>query len=181
MEWSLPSIVCMADQIRRSDTASDELVDTISFYDDSEPAWDERPYFSVTEARTMRCKAEEPTLRLRSRMSDLILWRLRRSKSIQVVKGRPFGNPTAGTREKGAAVFKPSGIIGSFFPALAETNSWEAFLRLSRNSPIHLISANFACSTDRANYRSGVLRIEPSSSSNCSAPFCSRSGFTAHL
>jgi asparagine synthase (glutamine-hydrolysing) len=45
------SIVCMADQIRRSDTASEELVDTISFYDDSEPTWDERPYFSVTEAR----------------------------------------------------------------------------------------------------------------------------------
>lgn len=45
------SIVCMADQIRRSSIPSEELVDTISFYDDSEPSWDEKRYFSTTEAK----------------------------------------------------------------------------------------------------------------------------------
>jgi len=45
------SIVCMSDQIRRSSATSGELLDTISFYDDSEPSWDERSYFSITEAR----------------------------------------------------------------------------------------------------------------------------------
>jgi asparagine synthase (glutamine-hydrolysing) len=45
------SIVCMSDHIRRSAAPSAELVDTISFYDDSEPSWDEKPYFSTTEAK----------------------------------------------------------------------------------------------------------------------------------
>lgn len=45
------SIVCMSDCIRRSKDSTAELVDTLSCYDDSEPSWNERPYFSITEAR----------------------------------------------------------------------------------------------------------------------------------
>lgn len=45
------SIVCMSDSIRRSQNPAADLVDTLSFYDDSEPGWNERPYFSITEAR----------------------------------------------------------------------------------------------------------------------------------
>jgi len=45
------SIVCMSDFIRRYEDSAAELVDTISFYDDSEPDWNEKPYFSITEAR----------------------------------------------------------------------------------------------------------------------------------
>ncbi len=45
------SIVCMSDYIRRSQNQSTELLDTISFYDDSEPNWNERPYFSTVEAK----------------------------------------------------------------------------------------------------------------------------------
>jgi asparagine synthase (glutamine-hydrolysing) len=45
------SIVCMSDHIRRSANPTAELVDTLSFYDDSEPDWNERPYFSLTETR----------------------------------------------------------------------------------------------------------------------------------
>jgi asparagine synthase (glutamine-hydrolysing) len=45
------SIVCMSDYIRRSASPSGELLDTVSFYDDSEPSWDEKPYFSAVEAR----------------------------------------------------------------------------------------------------------------------------------
>jgi asparagine synthase (glutamine-hydrolysing) len=45
------SIVCMTDYITRSKDCSAELVDTLSFYDDSEPNWNERPYFSITEAK----------------------------------------------------------------------------------------------------------------------------------
>jgi len=45
------SIVCMCDYIRRCDDPGAELLDTLSFYDDSEPDWNERPYFSITEAR----------------------------------------------------------------------------------------------------------------------------------
>ena len=44
------SIVCMSDHIRRSQDPHANLVDTVSFYDDSEPNWDERPYFSTVEA-----------------------------------------------------------------------------------------------------------------------------------
>ena len=45
------SIVCMSDYVRRCDDPGAELIDTLSFYDDSEPDWNERPYFSITEAR----------------------------------------------------------------------------------------------------------------------------------
>jgi asparagine synthase (glutamine-hydrolysing) len=43
------SIVCMSDVIRRSRDLSAPLIDTLSFFDDSEPAWNERPYFSEVE------------------------------------------------------------------------------------------------------------------------------------
>ena len=46
------SIVCMADRIIASSGAESPRLDTISYYDDSEPGWNERPYFSkVEEAR----------------------------------------------------------------------------------------------------------------------------------
>jgi asparagine synthase (glutamine-hydrolysing) len=46
------SIVCMSDRIREEHGAApDNLLDTISYFDESEPNWDEQPYFSVVEAR----------------------------------------------------------------------------------------------------------------------------------
>ena len=39
------SIVCMADEINRKTERGTARVDTISYYDDSEPNWNERPYF----------------------------------------------------------------------------------------------------------------------------------------
>lgn len=45
------SIVCMADQVSALDESTHQSVDTVSYYDDSEPNWDERPYFSIVEAR----------------------------------------------------------------------------------------------------------------------------------
>lgn len=46
------SIVCMSDQIRNEHGAiPEELLDTISYYDASEPNWDERPYFYAVEAK----------------------------------------------------------------------------------------------------------------------------------
>jgi asparagine synthase (glutamine-hydrolysing) len=45
------SIVCISDSLRRSVNPDAELLDTISYFDDSEASLDERPYFSLTEAR----------------------------------------------------------------------------------------------------------------------------------
>jgi asparagine synthase (glutamine-hydrolysing) len=46
------AIVCMADYLRRKEgTASGNLLDTVSYLDDSEPNWDERPYVTLTESR----------------------------------------------------------------------------------------------------------------------------------
>lgn len=45
------AIVCMSDLIRRSANRDAAILDTVSFYDDSEVSLDERPYFSITEAR----------------------------------------------------------------------------------------------------------------------------------
>jgi asparagine synthase (glutamine-hydrolysing) len=44
------SIVCMSDHIRRSVDASAKILDTISFYDDSEPNHNDKVYFSLAEA-----------------------------------------------------------------------------------------------------------------------------------
>lgn len=43
------SIVCMADHLMRREHADAPRLDTVSFYDPSEPNWDERPYFSIVE------------------------------------------------------------------------------------------------------------------------------------
>jgi asparagine synthase (glutamine-hydrolysing) len=43
------SIVCISDRIRQSQSPDNDLIDTVSFYDDSEPNWNERPYFSIVE------------------------------------------------------------------------------------------------------------------------------------
>jgi asparagine synthase (glutamine-hydrolysing) len=44
------SIVCMSDQIRNGiEEGPITLLDTISYYDQSEPDWDERKYFELTE------------------------------------------------------------------------------------------------------------------------------------
>jgi asparagine synthase (glutamine-hydrolysing) len=44
------SIVCMSDHIRTQRGAQKhELLDTVSYYDDGEPDWDERPYFEAVE------------------------------------------------------------------------------------------------------------------------------------
>jgi asparagine synthase (glutamine-hydrolysing) len=44
------AIVCMSDHIRLDQGARpEELIDTVSYYDDSEPNWDEKPYFTLVE------------------------------------------------------------------------------------------------------------------------------------
>jgi asparagine synthase (glutamine-hydrolysing) len=43
------SIVCMADLLLSGEEASTSRLDTVSYYDDSEPNWNERPYFTRVE------------------------------------------------------------------------------------------------------------------------------------
>jgi asparagine synthase (glutamine-hydrolysing) len=46
------SIVCVSDQIRlESGASASEFLDTVSRFDDSEPNWDERRYFTIVEAQ----------------------------------------------------------------------------------------------------------------------------------
>ena len=46
------AIVCMADEINANEGGTP--VDTVSYYDDSEPNWNERPYFTVVEEKRGR-------------------------------------------------------------------------------------------------------------------------------
>jgi asparagine synthase (glutamine-hydrolysing) len=48
------SIVCMADTIVARGTADTPRVDTISYFDDAEPNWNERPYFTKVEEKRGR-------------------------------------------------------------------------------------------------------------------------------
>jgi len=43
------SIVCMSDCLRRTGDTQAEILDTVSFYDDSEASLNDRPYFSIVE------------------------------------------------------------------------------------------------------------------------------------
>lgn len=45
------SIVCMADQVIACREAPTPRLETISYYDDSEPNWNERPYIEIVEKR----------------------------------------------------------------------------------------------------------------------------------
>lgn len=49
------SIVCVADEIIARGHAETPRLDTISYYDDSEPNWNERPYFTKVEEKRGRC------------------------------------------------------------------------------------------------------------------------------
>jgi asparagine synthase (glutamine-hydrolysing) len=67
------SIVCMADTITTHGGAETPRLDTVSYYNDSEPNWNERPYFTVVEAKRGRIgchidltKQEQPYLALSS-------------------------------------------------------------------------------------------------------------------
>jgi asparagine synthase (glutamine-hydrolysing) len=48
------SIVCMADLLVDAGLAGSPKVETISYYNDTEPNWDERPYFHLVEVRRGR-------------------------------------------------------------------------------------------------------------------------------
>src|SRR5581483_7643171 len=48
------SIVCMADTIISREEAETPRLDTLSFYDDTEPNWNERPYFTKVEEKRGR-------------------------------------------------------------------------------------------------------------------------------
>jgi asparagine synthase (glutamine-hydrolysing) len=48
------SIVCMADTLIACGAAETPRLDTISYYDDSEPNWNERPYFTKVEQKRGR-------------------------------------------------------------------------------------------------------------------------------
>ena len=48
------SIVCMADAIIASGSAETPRLDTVSYYNDSEPNWNERPYFTKIEEKRGR-------------------------------------------------------------------------------------------------------------------------------
>lgn len=49
------SIVCMADLIISQGDSPTPQLHTVSYYDDSEPNWNERPYFSLVEEQRGRC------------------------------------------------------------------------------------------------------------------------------
>jgi asparagine synthase (glutamine-hydrolysing) len=48
------ALVCMADKLVADGAAETPRVSTVSYYDDSEPAWNERPYFSRIEEQRGR-------------------------------------------------------------------------------------------------------------------------------
>ncbi len=54
------SIVCVADAILAHEHALAPRLDTLSYYDDNEPNWNERPFFSLVEAKRGRSGLHVP-------------------------------------------------------------------------------------------------------------------------
>jgi len=54
------SIVCVADRLLAHENGLTPRLDTISYYNDSEPNWNERPYFSAVEAQRGQCGHHVP-------------------------------------------------------------------------------------------------------------------------
>ncbi len=48
------AIVCVADELSRHQPGISQTVDTVSYFDNSEPNWDERPYFTKVEEKRGR-------------------------------------------------------------------------------------------------------------------------------
>ena len=54
------SIVCVADALLRHEADLAPRLDTVSYYDDDEPNWNERAYFSLVEQKRGRCGLHVP-------------------------------------------------------------------------------------------------------------------------
>lgn len=85
------SIVCMADEILSGGLADTPRLDTLSYYDDSEPNWNERPYFSRVEKKRGRTGSHVDASSWESvdfglRSNRLVLTPAHRNGSSKVVK-----------------------------------------------------------------------------------------------
>lgn len=105
-------IVCMADNILGRDAAETPRLDTISYYDDSEPNWNERPYFTKVEQMRGRTGCHIDAGLAEKTKSELIL--RFNSPSFSATPGsdgRPLPQFAVWLREQGSRVVL-SGIGG---------------------------------------------------------------------
>jgi asparagine synthase (glutamine-hydrolysing) len=88
------SIVCMADAIIARVGAETPRLDTISYYDDSEPNWNERPYFSKVEEKRGRAGCHIDVSK-QDRFTDLI-----KNCNFAVVPGSGSGDQSESSRQR---------------------------------------------------------------------------------
>jgi asparagine synthase (glutamine-hydrolysing) len=92
------SIVCMADSIIARGTAETPRLDTISYYDDSEPNWNERPYFTKVEEKRGRTGTHIDVGSLESFKFQLD------TDHFRVTPGSIDGSPSEASRQFAACV-----------------------------------------------------------------------------
>jgi asparagine synthase (glutamine-hydrolysing) len=92
------SIVCMADKLIAGGAAHVPRVDTLSYYDDSEPNWNERPFFTKVEERRGRtgCHIDVGGAELFSLAQE--------SESFAATPGSDGGGANATTRQVAACL-----------------------------------------------------------------------------
>jgi asparagine synthase (glutamine-hydrolysing) len=174
------SIVCLSDRILRESGASpNELLDTVSFFDDAEPNWDERRYFSVVEAQRgksgihLNIAAEnrifeplDPNEHLRPRQPGLDRHAAaRQEKFAEAVAGRNYRTIVSGVG--GDEVL---GGVPAPFPELADyLISFELrrligrafeFCMIDRTPLLHMLAKTVASST-AAYFRSSPGKNAP--------------------
>jgi asparagine synthase (glutamine-hydrolysing) len=96
------SIVCVADDVisRNGSAAETSRLDTVSYYDDSEPNWNERPYFTKVEQRRGRAGSH---IELNSPQSSLFEFDGNRFSAT------PTGSHATGVAEQFAACMVSNG------------------------------------------------------------------------
>jgi asparagine synthase (glutamine-hydrolysing) len=76
------AIVCMSDSLRHNRDHARGLLDTLSFYDDSEPSLNDRPYFTLVES-----KRQKPGTHIRLSYRDRTFEPHDRSKGVYLLPG----------------------------------------------------------------------------------------------
>ncbi|MGA9883512.1 MAG: asparagine synthase-related protein [Candidatus Acidiferrales bacterium] len=133
------SIVCMADTIMARGNAPTPRLDTLSYYNDSEPNWNERPYFGAVEQRRGRCGCHirvEPEDSFRLEVdTDELAWTPGAQRGRPSAAGLQFGERlrAGGYRVvlSGIGGDEVSGGVPTPTPELAELLAAARFRRLA--------------------------------------------------
>jgi asparagine synthase (glutamine-hydrolysing) len=133
------SIVCMADLVIGQGNSETPRLDTLSYYDDSEPSWNERPYFTIVENKRGQKGghidlASDGSLRFATKTDRFLATPGARGRSATVSKQLAAAMGSRGTRVvlSGIGGDEFTGGLPTPVPELADLVARAHYRRLAR-------------------------------------------------